>query len=184
MIGVWIALGIIVLLVLWLIGAYNGLVALRNRVKNAWAQIDVQLKRRHDLVPNLVNTVKGYLKHEQEVLENVTKARQQAVDVSGVADQAMAEGILSQALKSLFAVAESYPDLKANTNMLELQEELTSTENKIAFSRQHYNDSAMRYNTKIEQFPASVVAGMFRFEPAEYFEVELEEERKVPSVEF
>jgi LemA protein len=181
---VWILLGAFVLVVLWFIGAYNGLVRLRNRVKNAWSQIDVQLKRRHDLIPNLVNTAKGYLKHEREVLENVTKARQQAVDVSGVKNQAEAENFLSQTLKSLFAVAENYPDLKGNTNMLSLQEELSSTENKIAFARQHYNDSAMRFNTKIEQFPTNTIAGMFNFEPAEFFEIEVEAERQVPKVEF
>jgi LemA protein len=180
----WIALGVGVLVVLWFITAYNGLIRLKNRVKNAWAQIDVQLKRRHDLIPNLVETAKGYMKHEKEVLENVTKARQQAVDVSGVKDQAAAENFLSQTLKSLFAVAESYPDLKANTNMLSLQEELSSTENKIAFSRQHYNDSAMRFNTKLEQFPTNTVAGMFNFEAAEFFEIEEPAERDVPKVEF
>ncbi|MHC4472274.1 MAG: LemA family protein, partial [Planctomycetota bacterium] len=173
-----------VVLVLWFISGYNGLVSLRNRVKNAWSQIDVQLKRRHDLIPNLVETCKGYMKHEKEVLENVTKARQQAVDVSGVANQAQAENFLSQTLRSLFAVAESYPDLKANQNMMSLQEELSSTENKIAFSRQHYNDSAMRFNTKIEQFPTNVIAGMFRFEQAEFFEIEDPEEREVPEVKF
>ena len=180
----WIALGAGALVVLWFIGAYNALVSLKNRVKNAWAQIDVQLKRRHDLIPNLVETCKGYMKHEREVLENVTKARQQAVDVTGVANQAEAENFLSKTLKSLFAVAESYPDLKANENMLSLQEELSSTENKIAFARQHYNDSAMRFNTKIEQFPSNVVAGMFRFEQAEFFEIEEPEEREVPEVKF
>jgi LemA protein len=180
----WVVLGVVVLLVLWLIAGYNGLVALKNRVKNAWAQIDVQLKRRHDLIPNLVETCKGYMKHEKEVLENVTKARQQAVDVSGVANQAQAENMLSQTLKSLFAVAEAYPDLKANENMMSLQEELSSTENKIAFARQHYNDSAMRFNTKTEQFPTNVIAGMFRFEPAEFFEIEEPEEREAPEVKF
>jgi len=183
MIG-WIALGVGVLIILWFIGTYNGLVRLRNRVKNAWSQIDVQLKRRHDLIPNLINTAKGYLKHEREVLENVTKARQQAVDVTGVKNQAEAENFLSQTLKSLFAVAENYPDLKANTNMLALQEELSSTENKIAFARQHYNDSAMRFNTKIEQFPANTIAGMFSFEAADFFEIDDPAEREVPKVEF
>jgi LemA protein len=184
MLPVWIALGVLVLVVFWLIGAYNGLVRLRNHVKNAWAQIEVQLKRRHDLIPNLVETAKGYMKHEKEVLENVTKARQQAVDVSGVKNQAEAENFLSQTLRSLFAVAENYPDLKANQNMLALQEELSSTENKISFSRQHYNDSAMRFNTKVESFPTNVIAGMFNFEQAEFFEIEDAAERAVPKVEF
>ena len=179
-----IAIGVLVLVVLMFIGGYNGLVRLKNHVKNAWAQIEVQLKRRHDLIPNLVETAKGYMKHEREVLENVTKARQQAVDVTGVKNQAEAENFLSQTLKSLFAVAENYPDLKANTNMLALQEELTSTENKISFSRQHYNDSAMRFNTKIEQFPTNLIAGMFNFEQAEFFEIEEAAEREVPKVEF
>ncbi len=180
----WIVLGVVAILVLWFIGMYNGLVSLRNRTKTAWAQIDVQLKRRHDLVPNLVETCKGYMKHEREVLENVTKARQQAVDVSGIADRVAAENMLSQTLKSLFAVAENYPELKANQNMLQLQEELTSTENKISFSRQHYNDEVMRYNTKTEQFPSNIVAGLFRFERAVFFEVESAEERKAPKVQF
>jgi len=180
----WILVGIGVLVVLWFIGAYNGLVRLKNRVKNAWSQIDVQLKRRHDLIPNLVNTAKGYMKHEKEVLENVTKARQQAVDVSGVKNQAEAENFLSQTLKSMFAVSENYPDLKANTNMLALQEELSSTENKISFSRQHYNDQVMRFNTKIEQFPTNTIASMFNFDQAEFFEIEEPAEREVPKVEF
>ncbi len=182
--GLWIALGIVVLVILFVIGSYNGLVRLKNQVKNAWAQIEVQLKRRHDLIPNLVETCKGYMKHEREVLESVTKARQQAVDVSGVADQAAAENMLTQTLRTLFAVAENYPDLKANQNMLALQEELSSTENKISFSRQHYNDSAMRFNTKIEQFPSNIIAGMFHFEQAEFFEIEDQAEREVPKVEF
>jgi len=182
--AIWILLGVGLVIVLWFISAYNGLVRLRNHVRNAWSQIDVQLKRRHDLIPNLVNTAKGYLKHEKEVLENVTKARQQAVDVSGVKNQAEAENFLSQTLRSLFAVAENYPDLKANTNMLALQEELASTENKISFARQHYNDSAMRFNTRIEQFPTNTIAGMFNFEAAEFFEIEEPAEREVPKVEF
>jgi LemA protein len=182
--GLWIALGVVAIIILWAVASFNGLVSLKNRVKNAWAQIDVQLKRRHDLIPNLVETCKGYMKHEREVLENVTKARQQAVDVSGVANQAEAENFLSQTLKSLFAVVEAYPDLKANENMMSLQEELSTTENKISFSRQHYNDEAMRFNTKQQQFPTNVIAGMFRFEEAEFFEVESAEEREAPQVQF
>jgi LemA protein len=147
--------------VLWIASSYNGLVRLRNALQNAWAQIDVQLKRRHDLVPNLVETVKGYATHERETLEKVTQARNIAVNAKGVAERAEAENILTGTLKSLFAVAEAYPDLKANVNFLNLQEELTSTENKVAFSRQYYNDSVMNYNTRIEVFPTNVVANLF-----------------------
>jgi LemA protein len=170
---------------LWLVGIFNGLVGLRNAVRNAWSQIDVQLKRRHDLIPNLVETVGGYAKHERETLDAVVRARQQAIQVSdSVVDKAQAENLLSQTLRSLFAVAEAYPDLKANQNFLGLQEELTSTENKISFARQYYNDSAMTYNNKTEMFPSNLVAGLFRFERAEFFEVEEPAERKVPQVRF
>ncbi len=167
-------------------GIYNGLVRLRNRVKNAWAQIDVQLKRRHDLIPNLVETVKGYAKHEKETLENVTKARSQAVQAggSGVGAQARAEQALSGALGRLMVVVEQYPDLKANQNFLGLQEELTSTENKIGFSRQAYNDQVMRYNTKIQSVPANIVAGMFKFTEEEFFELEDQAAREAPQVSF
>ncbi len=178
---------VLFLIVVVLIGIYNGLVRSRNRVKNAWSQIDVQLKRRHDLIPNIVETVKGYAKHERETLENVTKARQMAVDASKVDDVAArirAENMLSQTLRSLFAVAENYPDLKANQNFMQLQEELTSTENKVAFARQHYNDSVMHYNNRIEMFPSNVVAGMFGFKRAEFFEVEEEAQREPPKVSF
>ena len=171
--------------ILWLIGAYNGLVRLRNQVRNAWSQIDVQLKRRHELIPNLVETVKGYMRHERETLEAVVEARQQAVQVGDdIADRAEVENALTQTLRTLFAVAEAYPELKANENFLALQEELTSTENKISFARQHYNDSAMRYNNKTEMFPSNLVATSFNFEPAEFFEVEVSEEREVPEVSF
>ena len=170
---------------LWIMGAYNGLVRLRNAVRNSWSQIDVQLKRRYDLIPNLLETVKGYASHERETLESVTKARQQAIDVSGgVQAQAAAENMLSQTLRSLFAVSESYPDLKANENFLALQEELSSTENKISFSRQHYNDSVMRYNNQTEMFPSNVIAGMFSFTASEFFEIDDDEEREVPKVSF
>ena len=179
-----IGLGFIVIVILWFVLAYNGLVTWRTRVRDAWAQIDVQLKRRHDLIPNLVNTVKGYLQHERQVLENVTKARQQAVDVSGIADTARAESILTQALRQLFAVAENYPDLKANQNMLALQEELSSTENKIAFARQFYNDSVMTYNVKTQQIPSNIVAGMCGFHAEEFFEIEEPTEREAPVVQF
>ncbi len=173
-----------VLLVFWAVGIYNTLVRLRKRCDNGWAQIDVQLKRRYDLIPNLVETAKGYLKHEKEVLENVTKARQQAIDVSGVKNQAQAENFLTQTLRSLFAVVENYPDLKANQNMLAVQEELVSTENKISFARQHYNDTVMRYNTRTEVFPSSIVAGTFGFDERDFFELEDEAQREAPKVDF
>jgi len=180
----WIALGVIVVLVLFIVGLYNGLVRLRQQVRNAWAQIDVQLKRRYDLIPNLINTCKGYIAHERGTLEAVTKARQQAIDAKGVADQARAENFLTQTLRSLFAVAEAYPDLKANQNMLALQEELASTENKIGFSRQYYNDSVMQYNTRIQTVPTNIVAGMFGFTVEEFFELQEAAERQAPKVEF
>ncbi len=182
--GLMIGIGVLVLLALALVGLYNSLVSLRMQVKNAWSQIDVQLKRRYDLIPNLVETAKGYLKHERETLEAVIKARQVAIDASSVKDQAAAENMLTQTLRSLFAVAEAYPDLKANQNMLALQEELTSTENKIGFARQFYNDSVMKYNTRVQSFPANIIAGMFNFKAEEFFEVENQEERKAPQVKF
>ena len=178
---------VIILFIGWLIGMYNGLVRLRNAVKNAFSQIDVQLKRRYDLIPNLVETVKGYAAHERETLEAVTKARQQAIDVSGldgVKERARVENMLTQTLKSLFAVSENYPDLKANENFLKLQEELTTTENKISFARQFYNDSVMQLNNKTEMFPSNIIAGMFNFKQAEFFEVEEKAERKAPEVKF
>lgn len=171
---------IIAVVVITIIGIYNSLVRLKKIMENAWSQIDVQLKRRYDLIPNLVETCKGYLKHEREVLENVTRARQQAIDVSGVKEQAKAENFLSQTLRSLFAVSENYPDLKANQNMLALQEELTSTENRISFARQHYNDSVMLYNTRTQVFPASIIANMFGFTQGEFFELEAGSEAKEP----
>lgn len=182
--ALYIALGVIVLLILIAIGIYNGLVRGRNETKNSWSQIDVQLKRRHDLIPNLVETAKGYMKHERETLEAVIKARQVAVDAKGVAEAARAENMLTGTLRSLFAVAEGYPDLKANQNMLQLQEELTSTENRIGFARQAYNDAVMRYNNRCEQFPGSLFAGAFGFKLAEYFEVEDPVERKAVKVQF
>jgi len=178
-------IGLVALVVVfWLVGIFNSLVRLRNAVKNAWSQIDVQLKRRHDLIPNLIETVKGYMTHERETLENITKARNLAAQASGVGEQAAAEGKLNQALSSFFLVVENYPDLKANQNFLSLQEELTSTENKISFARQAYNDSAMQFNNKIEMFPSNIVAGMFNFKQAEFFEIEDEAERAVPKVSF
>jgi len=182
-----IAIAVVVALgLLWLMGAYNGLVRLRNQAKNAWAQIDVQLKRRWDLIPNLVETVKGYTKHEAETLQKVTEARNiaQGAAGKGVAAQAEAESMLSGALSRLMVVVEAYPDLKANQNYLALQEELTSTENKIGFARQFYNDSVMRFNTKIEMFPTNIVAGMFNFKQSELFELKDEAEREAPEVKF
>ena len=186
MIALWIVLGIVVIILAIVAGTYNGLVGLRNQVKNSWAQIDVQLKRRYDLIPNLVETVKGYMKHERETLEAVTNARNLAQQSAsaGAGERGKAEGELSSALSRLLAVAENYPDLKANQNFLALQEELTSTENKISFSRQYYNDSVLRYNNKTQQFPSNVVAGMFRFQPDEFFEVAAAEEREAPKVSF
>jgi LemA protein len=186
MVPLLITLGVIVILFLIFIGIYNGLVRLRNQVKNSWAQIDVQLKRRYDLIPNLVETVKGYAKHEREVFENVTKARNMAqqMSTSGVAARAQAEGELTAMLGKLIAVAEAYPDLKANQNFLALQEELSSTENKISFSRQFYNDSVLGYNNKIQMFPSNIIAGMFGFILSEFFEVKVEAERTAPKVSF
>ena len=184
MIFLAVVLGFIVLVVVAVIGMYNALVGLRNQVKNAWSQIDVQLKRRHDLIPNLIETAKGYMKHEQTLLENVTKARAEAVQATGVRSQAKAEDSLSQNLRSLFAVFENYPDLKANQNMLAVQEELSSTENKISFARQHYNDEVMSYNTGIESIPTNVLAGLFHFGKEEFFELEDASERKNVKVSF
>lgn len=187
---VWIIpLAVVALLVLWAIAVYNGLVARRNEAKNSWSQIDVQLKRRYELIPNLVETARGYLKHERETLEAVIRARQTCVDVSkagnvNVGELMKAEGVLQQSLRGLFAVAENYPDLKANTTMLKLQEELTSTENRVGFARQAYNDAVMRLNNAIEQFPGSIVAGIGNFKQLEFFEVEAPEERKAVKVSF
>ena len=185
MIIIWIIVALIALAILWVVGAYNGLVRLRQRVKNGWSQIDVQLKRRYDLIPNLVETCKGYMAHERQTLENVTKARTQAIEVKGgVAEQAQAENFLSQTLRSLFAVSENYPQLKANENMLKLQEELTTTENRISFARQHYNDEVMKLNTRIEIFPQSVIARNFGFKKEEFFETEIPAEREPVKVQF
>ncbi len=183
---VWIVIAVILVLIAIVIGTYNGLIGLRNQVKNAWAQIDVQLKRRYDLIPNLMETVKGYMKHERETLEAVTKARNIAQQLSsaGAGERGKAEGELSAALGRLLAVAERYPDLKASQNFLALQEELTSTENKIGFSRQYYNDSVLRYNNKTQMFPSNIVAGMFRFHAGEFFEVIVPEQREAPKVSF
>ncbi len=170
--GGYIILIIIALLVIIIVTMYNKLIVMRARIKNAWAQIEVQLKRRYDLIPNLVETAKGYMAHEKTTLENVIKARQQAIDAKNLKDQAKAENFLSQTLRSLFAVSENYPNLKANENMMALQEELTSTENKISFARQFYNDMVMRFNQTIQSVPYNVLAGMFNFKMQEYFELE------------
>jgi LemA protein len=178
-----IVIAIAVLLLLYVIVTYNGLVRLRNRIQNAWAQIDVQLRRRYDLIPNLVETVKGYAAHEKGTFEAVTQARANAINAQGPAAQAQAENMISGALKSLFAVSEAYPDLKANQNFLSLQEELSGTEGRISYARQYYNDAVLRLNTKIQSFPSNVLAGMFGFKEHEYFEAD-EGSRGPVSVQF
>src|SRR5882724_4788980 len=170
-------------IVLWVIGAYNGLVSLKNQVVNAWKQIDVQLKRRHDLIPNLVNTVKGAMDFERSTLDAVISARNRAVGATGVRQTAEAEGELSQALGRLFALTEAYPDLKATGNVAQLQEELTSTENKIGFARQLYNDVATQYNTRQATFPTMLVAGLAKASPAELWQITDDTERAVPAVD-
>jgi len=172
---------VLILLFFWL--GYNGLVKRRNQVDNAWSQIDVQLKRRHDLIPNLVETVKGYAAHERGTFEAVTQARANAINAQSPAEQAQAENVLSGALKSLFAVAEAYPDLKANQNFLNLQEELTSSEDRVAYARQYYNDSVLSYNTQIQKFPTVILAGMFNFEKREFFDA-APEDTETPQVQF
>ena len=188
-------LAIVAAFFMFAIGIYNSLVNLRNRVKNAFAQIDVQLTRRHDLIPNLIESVKGYMKHERETLEAVINARNSAVSSLDAAKQdpsnaeaikklGASEGALGSALGRLFALSESYPDLKANQNMMQFQEELTSTENKVAFSRQAFNDGVLAYNNKAQNFPNNIIAGMFRFNLASFLEIESEEKREVPKVSF
>ena len=184
--AVWVIIAIVVVLLLLVISVYNSLVKKRIRCREAWSQIDVQLKRRYDLIPNLVETVKGYAAHERETLERVIQARTAAVAVppGDVKGQAQAENFLTGALRQLFALSESYPNLKANENFMQLQEELTSTENRIAFARQHYNDSAAVYNTAREKFPNTLIAGMFNFQAQDYFELEEPAERETPKVKF
>lgn len=184
MLWLYILIGVlVVILVLVFIGFYNKIIRAENQIDNAWAQIDVQLKRRADLVPNLIETVKGYMTHEREVLENVTKARSALMSAKGPQQSMAAEGFLEQALGKLFAVAEAYPDLKANTNFLQLQDELTHTENKVAFARQHYNDIVLRFNNLIETFPGNVFAGMMARKEREMLETPAVE-REVPRVSF
>ena len=185
----WVIVGLLVVVVFWFVVLYNGLVRLKNVAKEAWAQIDVQLKRRHDLIPNLVETAKGYMKHEAGTLEAVIKARQTAVNVSldpnaGPAAVGKAESALAGVMKQFMMLTENYPDLKANQNMLQVQEELTSTENRISFARQHYNDSVRRYNTKLEQVPTNIVKNFGDFPPQEFFELEDEAQREAPKVSF
>jgi LemA protein len=177
-------LGIVVLVAVFVIGIYNALIRLRNQVDNAWSQIDVQLKRRHDLIPNLVETAKGYMEHERGTFEAITEARSKAMGAKNVSEASAAEGALTEALSKFMLVVENYPDLKANQNFLSLQETLTSTENKIAFARQGYNDQVLLYNNKIQMFPSNIIAGMFNFGKRDFFEIENEAEREVPKVEF
>ncbi len=172
-----------VILVFWVVAKYNGLITLRNQVTNGWKQIDVQLKRRHDLIPNLVQTVKGQMEFEQETLQKVIQARNAAASATGIADSAAKENVLTGALNKLFALVENYPTLKSNENVKQLQEELTSTENKISFARQFYNDIATKFNIAQQVFPANIIAAMFNFKPAELFEIASEAEREVPNVD-
>ena len=184
MIPLLVLIGILIVVGAWVVGIYNGLVRLRNQVKEAWAQVDVQLKRRYDLIPNLLETVKGYMQHERDTLEAVTQARAAVAGASGMAQRGDAEGGLTAALGRLFAVAESYPDLKANQNFLALQEELASTENKIGAARNFYNTAVMSLNNKVEMFPSNIIAGMFNFTKDQFFELKDEGEREAPKVEF
>src|SRR3989338_3842409 len=176
----WVISGIVFLAVFSAIGLFNSLVGLRNQVKNAWSQIEVQLKRRHDLIPNLIETAKGYMKHERETLDSITSARSRAMGAGSVGEKSQAEGVLSGALSKFLITVENYPDLKANQNFLALQEELSSTENKIAFARQNYNDQVLFYNNKIQMFPSNLVAGVFHFTAEESFEVADKIKKEVP----
>ena len=180
----WIALIVIALIVVWVISAYNGLVSFRMKTKNSWSQMDVQLQRRFDLIPNLVETVKGYMGHESEVFTKVAELRTAWANTTSVKEKAELDNQLSGTLKTIMAVSENYPELKANQNFSELQEELRNTENKISYSRQFYNDTATKYNTKLEIFPTNIIANMFHFEPAELFKVDTEEARKNVKVDF
>jgi len=184
MVVLWIILGLVGAFILFVIVAYNGLVRLKNRTKEAWSDIEVQLKRRYNLIPNLVNTVKGYAAHEKEVFQKVTEARARAVGAKGPEEAGKAERGLAGALKTLFAVAENYPDLKANQNFIKLQEDLTDTENKVEASRRFYNGNVRDFNTKQEVFPYNIIAKLFGFKKQEFFKTETEEERKAPEVKF
>ena len=175
---------LLVVLLLFVVGIYNALVRLRNQVNNAWSQIDVQLKRRHDLIPNLVETAKGYMKHERGTFEAITEARSKAMGANNVSDASKAEGALGEALSKFMLVVENYPELKANQNFLAVQEELTGTENKISFARQSYNDQVLFFNNKIQMFPSNIIANMFSFTKRDFFEIEVEAEREVPKVSF
>jgi len=175
---------ILVLFILFVVGIYNSLIRLRNQVDNSWSQIDVQLKRRHDLIPNLVETAKGYMQHERGTFEAITEARSRAMGAGTVSEAAKAEGALGEALSKFMLVVENYPDLKANQNFLSVQEELTSTENKISFARQNYNDQVLFFNNKIQMFPSNIVANTFNFNRRDFFEIEKAAEREVPKVSF
>ena len=183
-IGGWVVIGIVGVVILWWIATYNRMIVLRNRIENAWSQVDVQLRRRYDLIPNLVKTVQGYAAHERQTFEEVTKARQAGIDARTVQDQAMAENLITQALKRLFAVAEAYPQLRATENFQQLQEELSGTESKIAYSRQFYNDTVLSYHNLIQAFPAKIIAGMGGFQKRDYFEIEEEAARGPVQVQF
>lgn len=184
MIVVYILIGIVVIIILWVIGAFNALVRLKNQVQEAWSDIDVQLKRRYDLIPNLVSTVKGYATHERELFEKVTEARSRAMQAQGPEEKGKAENMLEGTLKSLFAIAENYPNLKANENFAKLQDELSDTENKIQAARRFYNGNVRDFNTKIQSFPTNTIAGMFNFKQFEFFELEQQEAKEPVKVEF
>lgn len=184
MVGLLIVAAVLVIVFFAVVGIYNQLVQLRENVKNGWSQIDVQLKRRHDLIPNLVEVAKGYMAHEKTTLENVIKARQVAVDANNIKDKIAAENVLTGTLRSLFAVSENYPNLKADTQMSRLQEELTSTENKISFARQYYNDEVNRLNVAVQSFPNNVIAGAFHFDQGTFFKIDDDTERQTPQVKF
>ncbi len=184
LLGLWIVLGIVAIVVLWAIVTFNRMIVLRNRIDNAWSQVDVQLRRRYDLIPNLVETVKGYAAHERQTFEEVTKARQAGIDARTVQDQAQAENLITSALRRLFAVAEAYPQLRASENFMQLQEELAGTEGKIAYARQFYNDSVLTYHNLIQAIPARIIAGMGGFRTRDYFEIEEPEARGPVTVQF
>jgi LemA protein len=183
MILFYVLIALVVILLFWVVAKYNGLITLRNQVKNGWKQIDVQLKRRHDLIPNLVQTVKGQMEFEQTTLQRVIEARNAAVSAKGIADSAVKENALTGALNKLFALVENYPTLKSNENVMQLQEELTSTENKISFARQFYNDIATKFNIAQQVFPSNIIAGIFNFKSSELFEIKVEAEREAPKVD-